>query len=209
MYLCIRVFVFPHETWCRPKALAPRGAKAAMTSCDLLSLPQWKLFNRKQRVLWANISRSLSFLRCQRQRWQRQRGQQLWPDMAEGARWNSLNSLGVESIAPRTGSYSTTHVLRCLCSVFSANQMPLLLRMGQLDNIQMIWALHTICILNTFHLCFMKIWAFSSSTLRRSCYPPVVHQECTNFALKKSHWYLSFLKIPTLYLSFSFSFRLL
>ena len=62
--------------------------------------------------------------------------------MAEGARWNSLNSLGVESIAPRTGSYSTTHVLRCLCSVFSANQMPLLLRMGQLDKSQMIWAKH-------------------------------------------------------------------
>ena len=37
VYLCIHVFVFPHETWCRPKALAPRGAKAAMTSCDLLS----------------------------------------------------------------------------------------------------------------------------------------------------------------------------
>ena len=105
-------------------------------------LSQWKLFNRKQRVLWPNISRWLSFLRCQRQRWQRQRGQQLWPDMAEGARWNSLNSLGVESIAPRTGSYSTTHVLRCLCSVFSANQLPLLLRMGQLDKSQMIWAIH-------------------------------------------------------------------
>ena len=56
------------------------------------------------------------------------------------ARWNSLNSLGVESIAPRTGSYSTTHVLRCLCSVFSANQLPLLLRMGQLDKSQIIWA---------------------------------------------------------------------